>query len=250
MKRKINGGKSRSDSISDRMNYTNPGIVSKWQNRFSKKEPPEPVRAEEPVLALIQKIPVVFQLQRRDNPADFDRMAFVIRACSKDTDKPSINILHVEQTRTGSRLVATDGRRLHFSEIPKKIKSGEYKPVMTKETISLINPDKEIRFPNWPKVVPEQTTRRGVIHLENAGFCKDQKQTEKLTLAFNSFVRQTGETINLRYLEDLTKKSWTVYSQAEKGKAVILREYGAEESVYAVLMPIPWKEVETVAMAA
>jgi hypothetical protein len=250
MKRETNDGKSYSDSVLDRMNYTNPGIISKWQKRFSKKEPPEPVKYEGPVLSLIQKSPIIFQLQRRDNPADFERMAFVIRACSKDTDKPYINILHVEQTRTGSRLVATDGRRLHVSEISKKIKSGNYKPVMTKEVISLINPDKEIRFPAWPKVVPEETTRRGVIHLENAGFCKDPKQTEKLTLAFNSFVRQTDETINLRYLEDLPKTSWTIYSQAEKGKAVILRECGAEESVYAVLMPIPQSEVETVAMAA
>jgi hypothetical protein len=247
MKRATNDGKSRSDSVLDRMNYTNPGIFSKWQNRFSKKEPPEPTKNEGPVLTLIQKSPIAFQLKRKDNPADFDRMAFVIRACSKDTDKPYINILHVEQTRTGSRLVATDGRRLHVSEIPKKIKSGNYKPVMTKEAISLVDADKDIRFPAWPKVVPEKTTRRGVIHLENAGFCKDQKQTEKLTLAFNSFVRQTGETIKLRYLEELTKKSWAVYSQAEKGKAVILKEHGAEDSVYAVLMPIPQSKVETVA---
>jgi acetone carboxylase gamma subunit len=172
-------------------------------------------------------------------------MAFVIKACSKDVNRPQLNVLHVEQTRTGSRLVATDGRRLHVGEISRKIKSGNYKPVMTKDTIGLSEFDDDVFFPNWNKVVPDKTVQRGIINLEESGFGKDQNQTAKLAIAVNIFMRQTGETINLRFLDDLPKTQWIVCSQNEKGKAVILKESGAEETNYAVIMPLPPDEVES-----
>jgi hypothetical protein len=265
MKRKIS---SVGNTVLEKMNYSNGSIVSKWQNRFPKKAPPKqkkvarkpamPKKVEEigkaasdegPVLRLIKQIPIVFQLRRNENPADFDRMAFVVKAISKDPGRPHFAGLHIEQAKTGCCIVACDGRRLHVAEISQKISSGDYKPVMTKDAISLCQMEDEIRFPNWQKVVPDNTDKRGVIDLENAGFGKDQKQTEKLALAFNAFLRQTGETINLRYLEDLTKKPWAVYCQSEKGKAVILKESGSKDMVYAVMMPLPPEQVEASAMA-
>lgn len=63
---------------------------------------------------------------------------------------------------------------------------------------------------NWIKVVPRITARLGSIDLNGAAFRKDQKQTEKLSIAFNTFIQFTGFPVNLRYLEDLTKKQWSV----------------------------------------
>jgi len=256
MKRKPTAG----NLVLEKMNYSNPGIVSMWKSRFPGKELPKRKRAvrkapaqkkdekpQSPALKLIKKTPIVFLLERKDNPADFERIVFVAKACSND--KPGLNVLHVEQTKTGSRLVASDGARLHVAETSQKIKSGSYKAVMTKEAVGLSVSDSNFRFPNWNNVVPLKITKRGFIDLHKAGFGNDRDGTEKLTVAFNSFARQTGETVNLRYLDDLPKKQWTVYSQNEKGKAVVLREKGEEYSVYAVIMPLPQK-VEKPAMAA
>jgi hypothetical protein len=110
---------------------------------------------------------------------------------------------------------------------------------VTKEAVALAVSDDKFRFPNWNNVVPSRITKRGFIDLHKAGFGNDREGTEKLTLAFNSFARQTGETVNLRYLDDLPKKQWAVYSQDAKGKTVVMREKGEEYSVYAVIMPLP-----------
>jgi hypothetical protein len=242
------------------MNYSNPSIVSKWENKFPNKEQPKKRKASQkksvniekekphsPTLRLIQKTPTIFQLERKDNPVDFERMAFAVKACSKN--KPGLNVLHVEQTKTGSRLVACDGIRLHVAEVSQNIKTGDYKVFMAKDVIGLAVSDMNFRYPNWMDVLPSKTTKRGFIDLENAGFVSDRDKTAKLTLAFNSFTRQTGETVNLRYLEDLLKKRWMVYSQSEKGKAVILRENDHEDKVFALIMPMQQPEQDTAVAA-
>ena len=195
-------------------------------------------------LSLIRNTPVTFQITRKENQKDFVLMSFVIRACSKTGDKPFKTVLHVEQTRNGSRLVACDGQRLHVAEITKKIKAGDYKPYATKDTIILGEPVDGIKFPVWSKAIPEKAEKLGVINLEKSGLGKDRKETEKLTLALHTFTKQTGETINLRFLEDLTKCEWAVYSQNDSQQGIILRQkngrYGEPDnkSPVAVIIPI------------
>ena len=89
-----------------------------------------------------EKDPVTFQLSRSKNRKDFELMSFVNSACDKAGDDPVKAVIHVEQTKTGSMLVACDGIRLHAAEISKKIKSGDYRPHVTKDTISLGEPEK------------------------------------------------------------------------------------------------------------
>ena len=193
-------------------------------------------------LTLIKKEFVTFRLSRLENPVDFERMCFVIKACAKSGKLPYKCIIHVEQTRKGSRLVATDGLRLHVAEISKKIKSGDYKPHVTKDFISLGKPIKNINFPIWSKAIPEKTEKRGIINLVNSGMGNDRQETEKLSIAFNSFVKQTGEPVNLRYLDDLTKSEWDVYCQDGKRKAIVLKEKSGKsdsEVPLAVILPIP-----------
>jgi hypothetical protein len=242
-------------------------LVSKWKQAFSKKEENAITTAAGfsgenggpqsagtlgqtskggLTLALIKKIPVTFRLTRVESPEDFERMRFVIKACAKEGVGINLfrTVLHVEQTRTGSRLVATDGLRLHVAEISKKIKSGEYKPHATRDCISLGEPLEGVKYPAWAKAIPEKTEKRGIINLEKSGMGKDRKETEKLSIAFNSFVKQTGEPVNLRYLEDLTKREWTIYCQDEKQRAIVLKEgYGQTEAAdtkgpLAVILPI------------
>jgi hypothetical protein len=192
----------------------------------------------------VEKEPATFQLSRLENPDDFERMLFVVKACARNGGFPFKNVIHIERTRTGSRLVATDGLRLHVAEISKKVKSGEYKPHIAKDTISLGKPLEGIKFPAWAKAIPENTVKRGAINLANSGMGRDRKETEKLSIAFNSFVKQVGEPVNLRYLEDLTKREWAIYCQDGKRKAIVLKEKnGSVESPgtkgpLAVILPI------------
>jgi len=213
---------------------TTASLADKWKKVFSGSNA-KPVEKEL----------FTFQLSRLENPDDFERMLFVVKACARNGGFPFKNVIHIERTRTGSRLVATDGLRLHVAEISKKVKSGEYKPLIAKDTITLGKPLTGVKFPAWAKAIPENTEMRGVINLANSGMGKDRKETEKLSLAFNSFVKQTGEPVNLRYLEDLTKREWAVYCQDGKRKAIVLKEKnGSAESPgtrgpLAVILPIP-----------
>jgi hypothetical protein len=92
------------------------------------------------------------------------------------------------------------------------------------DAITLGKPVEGIRFPHWNTAIPEKTEKRGVINLADSGLGRNRKETEKLSLAFNSFVKQTGEPVNLRYLEDLTKCEWAVFCQDGKRHAIVLRE--------------------------
>jgi hypothetical protein len=250
------------DSVLERMNYSNGSIIAKWQNRFPHDKPPSPrggggaakkakpkAVAEKPPTAirLIQKKPVAVQINRADNPIDFDRMAFVIKAICKDNTRYFMCVLHVEQTKTGSRLVGTDGHRLHVADISQKIASGNYKVTANKEAIGLSLAEDDFEFPNWTRVVPDNTEQKVIIDLDKAGFGKDQKQTENMAVALSAFMQKTGETVNLRFLDDLPKKEWAVCTQKEKGKAMIFRERGFENSVFAVMMPISPEQVEAMA---
>jgi hypothetical protein len=229
---------------------TTGSLISKWEKAFTKKpgdyvpkvedisgkeEQPEAAGTS---LALIKSEPVTFRLSRLESPKDFERMYFVVKACAKTSDFPFRTMLHIEQTRSGSRLVACDGLRLHIAEISKKIKSGNYKPRVTKECISLGEPIEGVRFPAWSKSIPEKPEKRGIIDLENTGLGKDRKETEKLSIAFKSFVEQTGEPVNLRHLEDLTKRVWTIYSQGGKEKPIVLKEGNGKTEVADMTKPL------------
>lgn len=127
---------------------------------------------------------------------------------------------------------------------PKKIKSGDYKPHATKDAIILGEPVAGIKFPAWSKAVPEKSQKLGVINLEKSGLGKDRKETENLTVALRAFTEQTGETINLRFLEDLTKREWAVYGKKDSRLGIVLRQKNGkfgepdEKSPVAVIIPI------------
>jgi hypothetical protein len=204
-------------------------------------------RPEAKALVFFKKEPVTFQIRRLEHPADYERMVFAVKACSNDSQRKYLAVLHVEQTRDGSWLVGTDGKRLHAAMIPAKIRSGDYKPVITKEAVSLGEPVTGIMFPAWRKVIPGDTVQRGMIDLTDSGWGKDRNQTEKLSVAFNDFMRQTGELVNLRYLEDLAKKKWSLHCKRERNKAIMLKAEGVKLDMLAVIMPLA---AETAARAA
>jgi hypothetical protein len=259
-----------------KMRYVNEAQIADWTKRFSGKtpetaqprhkpkrtippkrtakkrimppiQPGTKTKLETDSLVLVKKTLATFQVCRKDNPEVFERMAFVVKACSNDPQRKALMVLHVEQIRDGSWLVASDGKRLHAAFTAAKIRSGDYKPALTKDAVSLGEPATGIAFPDWRRAIPGGAAQRGVIDLTDSGWGKDCSQTEKLSMAFNAFVKQTGELINLRYLEDLAKRKWSIHCQREKNQAIMLKAEGVKEDMFAVIIPL---EEETAANAA
>jgi hypothetical protein len=165
------------------------------------------------------------------NKEEFEKILFVLKACDKHGTAPFTKALHVEQTKTGSRLIASDGKRMHVAVIKARIKPGDYNPVITKDAVRLGKPVRDVHFPNWERVVPTDTVSRGCVNIVNAVI--NEKSPE-----YVSFVRLAGERVNPQYLADLTKKSWMMYCQKVKRKALLLKELGAKTETYAVIMPL------------
>ena len=172
---------------------------------------------------------VVFTPSR--NREEFEKINFVLRACEKNTGREYSNVLHIERSNNGSRLITTDGKRMHVAEIRARIKPGDYKPVVTKDFIRLGMPVKNICFPNWQRVVPENTAVCGSINLENIAV-RGIKQIHE------SFEKQTGERVNPEYIKDLTKRLWVIHRQKENRKALLLKQSGSRLDTYAVIMPL------------
>jgi len=225
-----------------------PGTVKDWRKIFTRRTG----KCEQEIVAATSEektnkatkqfsqnqLPEAFQIHRRENPRDYERTAFVCRACVKSATELFKTVVHVERARIGSRLVASDGRRLHVAHIRRRIASGDYKAVVGKDFITMRKTEDIVNYPNWFKVVPTVTSRLGSIDLSGAAFRKNRNETEKLSIAFNSFIQLTGVPVNLRFLEDLTKKEWSVHGQGSRGKPVLLYEDGSERQVYAVIVPI------------
>ena len=172
------------------------------------------------------------------NKEEFEKILFVLKACNKYSDTAYTNVLHIEKADNGSKLVATDGKRMHVAEIETRIKPGDYKPLVTRDAIKLGIPLNDVHFPNWEKVVPRVTAKCGIINLENTTIGKAQNTSREKSRVYDSFVKQTGERVNPNYLEDLTKKQWVIYRQSEKQKPILLKEDGAKMPIYAVVVPL------------
>jgi len=214
-------------------------LTSKWETAKAKADAENLPRSKQKgsSLVLIRKQPVTFRLSRLKNPEDFERMSFVIKACGKGRGISYKTVLHVERTKIGSKLVATDGYRLHVAEISQRIKSGEYKPLIAKDEIILSKPLEGINFPAWEKAVPKNTVESGVIDLGKTGKGNTVKKAAEMSLAVNALNVKTGLVVNFRYVSELPKTAWTVYKEPGFGK-VLLKQQGGEDNAFAVFAPV------------
>ena len=71
-----------------------------------------------------------YTITRQQNYKDYERIMFCLKALGNDSDPAFTHYLHVENGRRGSRLIATDGKRLHFVNLSIKIPAGNYQPVI------------------------------------------------------------------------------------------------------------------------
>ena len=182
----------------------------------------------------------MFEIKRTAaNAGDFERARFVCKAAHPNRPEyPFAAIVHVEWTRTGSRLVACDGLRLHVAEIRMRIPRGDYKPVMSKDSVRFGDPAQGINFPDWRMCVPENAVRKGTLNLEKTGMGKNSGLAAGMSLVFSDFVEKTGEVVNIRYLDDLPKTEWTVSVHKDKKTVILLEEKDAGRETYAVFVTL------------
>jgi len=211
-----------------------------------KPEPPKPIKTVMPKNTAKRNRTVLNNIPHKSNPEhrkavpfvfspirnkeEYDKLLFVIKACDKNSSTMFTNVLHVEKIKNGSRLVGTDGKRLHVTDIKTRIKPGNYKPIVNKNSIRLTTAAPNINFPNWERVVPINVTKRGCINLKNI-------TADETNSTYYAFTKMSGEKVNPKYLADLSKTVWTIHCQSEKKKAVLLRQYDEKET-YAVIMPL------------
>jgi hypothetical protein len=169
---------------------------------------------------------------------DLEIALFVVKARIEDKTKPEMRVVHVERTRSGSRLVCTDGRRLHIAEISMRIDEGEYEPVITKSSIILRGPLTDHTFPNWRRIMPPKSIDKGTVNLDKASLGKNTGMSGSLSLVYSQILEKTGEVMNIRYLDDLQKKEWTVLTQKEKLRPIVFQRNEGGKEIVAVIMPI------------
>jgi hypothetical protein len=175
---------------------------------------------------------------KRENGIDYENALFVIKSMSDDESRPFMCVVHVEDAEQGSRLICTDGRRLHYADISSKIPEGDYKPVTTKHEIILKGPIDEGTFPNWKRVVPENGLDRGLFNLERTSIGRNVSLNAGFSLAYAQLIERTGEVVNLRYLDDLPKKEWQIYSLEKKNRPLVFKRSVDGKETVAVIMPM------------
>lgn len=176
-------------------------------------------------------------ITRTQNYKDYERLMFCIKALGKDEDPLFTHYLHVENGRTGSRIVATDGKRLHVAKLSSRIPAGNYQPKV-KDYAICFEKSEEIAFPSWKNVIPEDADYKGVLELEGMSCGSKVERDERFTNIYCSFLFDTGFNVNLGYIKDLPNVNWKIFIKNGKNRLVMLQNSSDPQNQYAVFVPV------------
>lgn len=177
-------------------------------------------------------------IHKRNAPKDHEKITFVIKALSENGYGTFTSVVHVEGTRNGSRVIATDGKRIHIAILDTKIPNGNYVPLVKGYAVYLKSPSTEITYPAWRNVIPEQTRFKTEIDIEEFHNGVTLTGAEKLSLAYHTIIGKTGRAINVRYLGDLSEHTWKVYSEKDKTQSLVFKDSKEGDSLFAVIAPL------------
>ncbi len=178
-----------------------------------------------------------YTIRRQENYKDYERIMFCIKALGKESDPDFTHYLHVENGRAGSRVIATDGKRLHVSNLSIRIPAGNYQPVV-KDYSVCFGASKEVVFPVWKNVVPEDATYKGLLQLEGLNSGSKVERDERFTNLYCSFLFDTGFDVNIGYIKDLPTANWKIFTKKGRNNLVLLKNLQDEENQYAVFVPL------------
>lgn len=165
--------------------------------------------------------------------AQFKDIYQVIQARSTDTIKPVFYHVYVDE---GGTLIATDSRRMHYTETD--LDPGFYEVVKcTKSEIILVPAGDIGQFPNWKQVAPDEkklNTRDEYKKEEGFDFTPFKP---RLSRNYTDIVRcmPSTVTINIEFIEKLDGAADVYINVEGKGMAPLVVKF---KTWTAVIMPI------------
>jgi hypothetical protein len=172
-----------------------------------------------------------------------DDLAWLCRALSKDETRYFMNGFLAEREGDITRLIATDGRRMHIMETRKygDIPEGLWLPQFGKGgkrergKAPVILTEIDGTFPAWRRVIPDPRLMLPVLYIEESA-------PDGAAMLYPLY--RAGLRINPDYIKPLSdlKERWSVYAGLENygNGAVLFELYGLKdgESRKAVIMPM------------
>ncbi len=175
-------------------------------------------------------------ITKSGSPANYGRILFCMKAMGGGRTQPFTRYMHVENARSGSRIVCTDGKRLHVAVISARIPAGNYRPEARDGSVRFGKPE-DVAFPSWRNVVPEAVLPKGTVDLEDAGNGTRTERDEKFSRTYCAFLFDTGINVNIGFLRDLPSAKWKVFTQGGKNRLVKL-ENTEDKNQFAVFVPL------------
>lgn len=175
-------------------------------------------------------------MRRQESKDTYEGIAFAAKAMDKKGRQHFTALVHAEASRDGTRLVATDGKRMHVTTVSLKLPAGDYRASVGRDSATLELDTQAAPFPSWRNVVPQETDMVGTIHLEGG-----RSDSERLSVAHGDIIAHTGQNVNITYLDELPKCTWRVYARKKgngKNPLVMLRKSGDEDGMFAVIAPL------------
>ena len=153
----------------------------------------------------------------------FDRVKFVVSARLRE--KPSYFATQYIFS-DGTRLVATDGGRLHCGE-DINIPAGLYDVILNTPTlVSLEEVNHEVSFPEFEKLLSEE--------LDKTGYSPEF--IDFVDYAVVAKMLPNGDGINYEYFKDLYKHCTTMFCSSEPKNIIIFRGENTTAVVMSFLM--------------
>jgi len=171
------------------------------------------------------------------NLKDYEKILFCMKAMGGKRNVLFTRYMHIENTRTGSLIVCTDGKRLHVANISIRIPAGNYQPVIKDYSI-YFGTSKDIAFPAWKNVVPKDADYKGLLQLEGINSGSKVERDERFTNIYCSFLFDTGFNVNVGYIKDLPTANWKIFTKKGRNNLVLLKNLKDEQNQFAVFVPV------------
>ncbi|MCR5622917.1 MAG: hypothetical protein K6G18_13845 [Treponema sp.] len=175
-------------------------------------------------------------ITKAENSRDYERVLFCMKAMGRTAAATFVRYMHVENARKGSRIVCTDGKRLHVANLSIRIPAGNYQPKATGSGICFGQPV-ETAFPAWRNVVPEDAAFKGTMELGWPETGTRSEREEKFSRMYCALQSDSGVSVNMGFLKDLPSAKWKVFARGGQKKLLML-ENSEEKEQFAVFVPL------------
>jgi DNA polymerase III sliding clamp (beta) subunit (PCNA family) len=96
-----------------------------------------------------------------------------------------------------------------------------------------------VKYPNWRKVIPKNKSEKLTLNFHNASLSKDKSTLARMSHRMYKLIKETNKLINLYFLNDLTDRSWGVYTCDDKTlNTPVMFSHKTDKEIFALIMPM------------